>query len=135
MDSTFLEKLQEIFNTSIVPLIDQQVAEKVAQSCGSGFFMTGLTVFVLAGFIGYYVTWKVTPALYAPLMSVANAISSIIIVGAIIAAGPALFSFSKVMGFFAVILATINLFGGFVITNRMLEMFSGKKKPKQAEKN
>lgn len=133
MESGFLEKLHEIFETNIVPLIDQQVAEKVAANCGGDFFMTGLTVFVLAGFIGYYVTWKVTPALYAPLMSVANAISSIIIVGALITAGPADMSFSKIMGFLAVALATINLFGGFVITNRMLEMFSGKKKTKEAE--
>jgi len=133
MESGFLEKLHEIFETNIVPLINQQVAEKVAENCNGDFFMTGLTVFVLAGFIGYYVTWKVTPALYAPLMSVANAISSIIIVGALIAAGPVDMSFSKVMGFLAVALATINLFGGFVITNRMLEMFSGKKKTKEAE--
>jgi len=88
-----------------------------------------LTVFVLACFVGYYVVWRVTPALHSPLMSVTNAISSVIIVGALIAAGPAGFSFSKVMGFIAVILASINIFGGFIVTQRMLQMFQ-KKKPK-----
>ena len=133
MESNFLEKVQEIFNTNIVPLINEQVAEKVAESCSNPFFVMGLTVFVLAGFVGYYVVWKVTPALHAPLMSVTNAISSVIIVGALIATGPVEMSASKIMGFIAVILASINFFGGFVITNRMLEMFSGKKKTKQAE--
>ena len=128
MESGFLEKVQDIFNANIVPLIDQQVAEKVAENCGSEFFMIGLTVFILAGFVGYYVVWKVTPALHAPLMSVTNAISSVIIVGALIATGPVLMSTSKMMGFVAVILASINFFGGFIITQRMLEMFSDKKK-------
>ncbi len=109
-------------------MIDQQVAEKVAESCGGSFFMIGLTVFCLAAFVGYYVVWKVTPALHAPLMSVTNAISSVIIVGALIATGPVLMSTSKMMGLIAVILASINFFGGFIITKRMLEMFSKKEK-------
>ncbi|MBI3516714.1 MAG: NAD(P) transhydrogenase subunit alpha [Proteobacteria bacterium] len=88
----------------------------------------GLTVFVLACFIGYYVVWRVTPALHSPLMAVTNAISSVIIVGALIAAGPAQFDFSKVMGFVAVALASVNIFGGFIVTQRMLQMFK-KKKP------
>ena len=91
-----------------------------------GFFLTGLTVFVLACFVGYYVVWRVTPALHSPLMSVTNAISSVIIVGALIAAGPADFSFSQAMGFFAVLLAAVNIFGGFIVTNRMLSMFKKK---------
>lgn len=128
MESNFLEKVQEVINLHVMPLIDQAVAEKVAESCGGSFFMTGLTVFVLAAFVGYYVVWKVTPALHAPLMSVTNAISSVIIVGALIATGPVLMSTSKMMGFVAVILASINFFGGFIITQRMLEMFSDKKK-------
>jgi H+-translocating NAD(P) transhydrogenase subunit alpha len=82
-----------------------------------------LIVFVLAIFVGYYVVWSVTPALHTPLMSVTNAISSVIIVGALIAAGPAGFSFSKVMGFLAVVLASVNIFGGFLVTQRMLGMF------------
>jgi H+-translocating NAD(P) transhydrogenase subunit alpha len=82
-----------------------------------------LIVFVLAIFVGYYVVWSVTPALHTPLMSVTNAISSVIIVGALIAAGPAGVSFSKVMGFLAVVLASVNIFGGFLVTQRMLGMF------------
>jgi NAD(P) transhydrogenase subunit alpha len=86
-----------------------------------------LTVFVLAVFVGYYVVWRVTPALHSPLMSVTNAISSVIIVGALIAAGPGGVSFSKIMGFVAVTLAAINIFGGFIVTQRMLQMFQRKK--------
>ena len=90
--------------------------------------VVGLTVFVLACFVGYYVVWKVTPALHSPLMSVTNAISSVIIVGALIAAGPAEASFAKVMGALAVALAAVNIFGGFIVTQRMLQMFRKKKK-------
>ena len=86
----------------------------------------GLTVFVLACFVGYYVVWRVTPALHSPLMSVTNAVSSVIVVGALIAAGPAGMDFSKVMGFLAVILASVNIFGGFIVTQRMLQMFKKK---------
>ena len=81
---------------------------------------------ILACFVGYYVVWRVTPALHSPLMGITNAISSVIIVGAIIAAGPAEITFSSVMGFFAVILASINIFGGFIVTRRMLNMFKKK---------
>jgi H+-translocating NAD(P) transhydrogenase subunit alpha len=89
--------------------------------------VTGLTVFVLACFVGYYVVWKVTPALHSPLMSVTNAISSVIIVGALLAAGPGGFHFATLMGFLAVILASVNIFGGFIVTQRMLSMFRKKK--------
>jgi NAD(P) transhydrogenase subunit alpha len=78
---------------------------------------------VLACFVGYYVIWRVTPALHSPLMAVTNAISSVIIVGAIFAAGLESFSFSKVLGFLAVVLASVNIFGGFAVTSRMLQMF------------
>ncbi len=87
----------------------------------------GLTVFVLAVFVGYYVVWKVTPALHSPLMSVTNAISSVIIVGALIAAGPADVNFSKVVGFVAIMLASVNIFGGFIVPQRMLQMFKKRK--------
>ena len=87
-----------------------------------------LTVFVLAVFVGYYVVWRVTPALHSPLMSVTNAVSSVIIVGALIAAGPGAMSFSKIMGFIAVTLASVNIFGGFIVTQRMLQMFKKKQK-------
>ena len=90
-------------------------------------FVFQLTVFVLAVFVGYYVVWRVTPALHSPLMSVTNAVSSVIIVGALIAAGPEGISFAKVMGFVAVTLAAVNIFGGFIVTQRMLQMFQRKK--------
>ena len=90
-------------------------------------FIFLFTVFVLAIFIGYYVVWSVTPALHSPLMSVTNAISSVIIVGALIAVGPAGVNLSQVLGFVAVILASINIFGGFIVTQRMLRMYRKKK--------
>ena len=90
-------------------------------------FFYRLTIFVLAIFVGYYVVWSVTPALHTPLMSVTNAISSVIIVGALIAAGTAEMGISKVLGFVAVTLAAVNIFGGFTVTQRMLEMFKKKK--------
>jgi H+-translocating NAD(P) transhydrogenase subunit alpha len=90
-------------------------------------FVFELTVFVLAVFVGYYVVWRVTPALHSPLMSVTNAISSVIIVGSLIAAGPRGMSFAKIMGFVAVSLAAVNIFGGFIVTQRMLQMFQRKK--------
>ena len=87
-----------------------------------------LAIFVLAIFVGYYVVWSVTPSLHTPLMSVTNAVSSVIIVGALIAAGPGEMSFSKIMGFVAVTLASVNIFGGFIVTQRMLQMFKKKQK-------
>lgn len=91
-----------------------------------------LTVFVLAVFVGYHVVWNVTPALHTPLMSVTNAISSVIIVGAILAAGPAQMDAGAAIGAFAVALAAVNVFGGFLVTQRMLEMFK-KKQPKSVK--
>ncbi|MGA8054505.1 MAG: NAD(P) transhydrogenase subunit alpha [Burkholderiales bacterium] len=88
-----------------------------------------LIVFVLAVFVGYHVVWTVTPALHTPLMSVTNAISSVIIVGAILAAGPDQMDFGTIVGAIAVALAAVNVFGGFLVTQRMLEMFK-KKEPK-----
>jgi H+-translocating NAD(P) transhydrogenase subunit alpha len=85
-----------------------------------------LTVFVLAIFVGYHVVWTVTPALHTPLMSVTNAISGIIIVGAMLAAGPQPIDWGTVLGFVAVVLASVNVFGGFLVTQRMLEMFRKK---------
>lgn len=93
----------------------------------STFLMMGLTIFVLACFVGYYVVWRVTPALHSPLMGITNAISSVVIVGAIIAASPEEgYWFSTLLGFFAIILASVNIFGGFLITRRMLSMFKRK---------
>lgn len=82
-----------------------------------------LTIFVLACFVGYYVVWKVTPALHTPLMSVTNAISSIIILGALIAAGSKLTGTITVLGGLAIFITAINIFGGFVVTQRMLRMY------------
>ncbi|MBT3903014.1 MAG: NAD(P) transhydrogenase subunit alpha [Pelagibacteraceae bacterium] len=98
----------------------------------SEVFVIGLTVFFLACIIGYYVVWSVTPALHSPLMGVTNAISSVIIVGAILAAGPLGHDTSKIFGIIGVVLASINIFGGFIVTYRMLSMF--KKKPKKEKK-
>ncbi len=91
-----------------------------------------ITVFVLAVFVGYHVVWNVTPALHTPLMSVTNAISSVIMVGAILAAGPGTVDFGSIIGAIAVGLVAINTFGGFLVTRRMLEMF--KKKAPRSEK-
>lgn len=98
-----------------------------ATAMGPSPFIIGLTVFVLAVFVGYYVVWRVTPALHSPLMAVTNAISSVIVVGALLAAGLSAFGFAKIMGFIAVILASVNIFGGFIVTQRMLQMFMKKK--------
>ena len=94
---------------------------------GGPSFMMAFTVFVLAVFVGYYVVWSVTPALHSPLMSVTNAISSVILVGAMIAAGPVDMTPSKVMGFIAVVLASVNIFGGFIVTQRRRAMFKRKR--------
>ena len=95
-------------------------------------FIFRLSIFILSIFIGYYVVWSVTPSLHTPLMSVTNAISSVIIVGAIIAAlagdSSNIFQTSNLFGFLAIILAAINIFGGFLVTQRMLAMYKKKKK-------
>tara|TARA_B100000131_G_C17803457_1_gene486546 strand:+ start:21 stop:329 length:309 start_codon:yes stop_codon:yes gene_type:complete len=97
-------------------------------------FIFRLSIFILSIFIGYYVVWSVTPSLHTPLMSVTNAISSVIIVGAIIAAlaGDSfdIFNNANIFGFLAIILAAVNIFGGFLVTQRMLAMYKKKKKDK-----
>ena len=92
--------------------------------------VTNLTIFVLAVFVGYHVVWTVTPALHTPLMSVTNAISSVILVGAILAAGTGRMDAGAMLGAAAVALAAVTTFGGFLVTERMLEMFK-KKEPKK----
>jgi NAD(P) transhydrogenase subunit alpha len=89
-------------------------------------FIFAITVFVLACFVGYYVVWKVTPALHTPLMSVTNAISSIIVIGAILAVGKTAIDLSSTLGGIAIFIASINIFGGFIVTHRMLSMFKKK---------
>jgi len=97
-------------------------------------FIFRLSIFVLSIFVGYYVVWSVTPSLHTPLMSVTNAISSVIIVGAIIAASglssDVSFELSNIFGFVAILLAAINIFGGFLVTQRMLKMYKKKEKKK-----
>jgi len=97
-------------------------------------FIFRLSVFILSIFVGYYVVWSVTPSLHTPLMSVTNAISSVIIVGAIIAAlsnsSGSIFNSSSIYGYLAIILASINIFGGFLVTQRMLAMYKKKGKKK-----
>ena len=95
-------------------------------------FIFRLSIFILSIFVGYYVVWSVTPSLHTPLMSVTNAISSVIIVGAIIAAlagsSESVFETSNIFGFLAIILAAVNIFGGFLVTQRMLQMYKKRKK-------
>ncbi len=97
-------------------------------------FIFRLSIFVLSIFVGYYVVWSVTPSLHTPLMSVTNAISSVIIVGAIIAASSLSteinFKLSNISGFAAILLAAINIFGGFLVTQRMLQMYKKRKRKK-----
>ena len=97
-------------------------------------FIFRLSIFILSIFIGYYVVWSVTPSLHTPLMSVTNAISSVIIVGAIIASlsgnSENIFNVANIFGFLAIILAAVNIFGGFLVTQRMLQMYKKKKKNK-----
>jgi H+-translocating NAD(P) transhydrogenase subunit alpha len=94
--------------------------------------IVNITVFVLAVFVGYHVVWNVTPALHTPLMSVTNAISSVVVVGAILAAGSSTVGFGPLIGAIAVALVAVNTFGGFLVTQRMLGMF--KKKERKTER-
>lgn len=123
------QALEVAANAKNVQVLAQQLALAATENAGgvSSPFMMGLTVLVLSVFIGYYVVWRVTPALHSPLMAVTNAISSVIIVGGLISAGLPWFGFAKIMGFLAVTLAAVNIFGGFVVTQRMLHMFNKKK--------
>jgi NAD(P) transhydrogenase subunit alpha len=113
--------------------VAQQITDAAAQSPVAALpdghmpFVALLTIFALACFVGYYVVWRVTPALHSPLMAVTNAVSSVIIVGALLAAGLKGLGAAQLFGGIAVVLAAVNIFGGFIVTHRMLSMF--KKKP------
>ena len=131
----FVEKMESLANNAKT-LADQanalaaqaHVLSAQSGAAGGGNELIFLfTIFVLAILVGYYVVWNVTPALHSPLLAVTNAISSVIIVGALIAAGPADMSLSKFLGFVAVTLASVNIFGGFIVSQRMLQMFKKKK--------
>jgi NAD(P) transhydrogenase subunit alpha len=134
-DSALLDKAAQLANdaTSLASKARELAAQAalspdVASGAGPDALTMGLTVLVLATFVGYYVVWRVTPALHSPLMAVTNAISSVIIVGALLAAGASAVGFSQAMGFLAVVLASVNIFGGFVVTQRMLGKFKKKQK-------
>jgi H+-translocating NAD(P) transhydrogenase subunit alpha len=111
--------------------VSQQILDLSAQSAlavpdGHMPFVALLTIFALACFVGYYVVWRVTPALHSPLMAVTNAVSSVIIVGALLAAGLRGLGAAQLFGAIAVALAAVNIFGGFIVTHRMLSMFKKK---------
>ncbi len=108
-------------------ITDAAAASPVEIPDGHMPFVALLTIFALSCFVGYYVVWRVTPALHSPLMAVTNAVSSVIIVGALLAAGLKGLGAAQLFGFIAVALAAVNIFGGFIVTHRMLSMF--KKKP------
>lgn len=127
-----MSSLQEIIElsdqiTKSSDLLINKIAElsyDASHAGGVDPFVFGLTVFILACFVGYFVVWKVTPALHTPLMAVTNAISGVIVVGAIIALGSATtFSFMSILSFLAIMIASVNIFGGFFVTWRMLQMF------------
>lgn len=128
MDATLLMSMADLWG--LVPNVRdaQELVQLHPNSVPASdtSFLNLLTVFVLACFVGFYVVWSVTPALHSPLLAVTNAISSVIIVGGLLAAGPADVDFSGLMGFLAVTLASINIFGGFLVTQRMLAMFKKK---------
>ena len=116
--------------------VAQQITDMSAQGTlaipdGHMPFVALLTIFALACFVGYYVVWRVTPALHSPLMSVTNAVSSVIIVGALLAAGLKGVGAAQLFGGIAVVLASINIFGGFIVTHRMLSMFKKKQSVKK----
>ena len=111
--------------------VSQQITDMLAQGTavmpdGHMPFVSLLTIFALACFVGYYVVWRVTPALHSPLMAVTNAVSSVIIVGALLAAGLKGIGAAQLFGALAVALAAVNIFGGFIVTHRMLSMFKKK---------
>ena len=122
---------QGLLQVSEVASLAMSASGGVDAAVGGTSFLNLFTVFVLACFVGFYVVWSVTPALHSPLLAVTNAISSVIIVGGLLAAGPAAaladVDFSSLMGFFAITLASVNIFGGFLVTQRMLAMFKKKK--------
>ena len=126
-----MSSLQEVLQitdriTADSDLLVRKITELayISANGGADNFVTNFTIFILACFVGYFVVWKVTPALHTPLMAVTNAISGVIIVGAIIALGSAKgFSLISALSFIAITIASINIFGGFLVTWRMLEMF------------
>jgi H+-translocating NAD(P) transhydrogenase subunit alpha len=104
------------------------LTQAVVAHTGVDPFIFQFAIFIMAIFVGYYVVWSVTPALHTPLMAVTNAISSVIVVGALLSVGISLSGFATGFGFVALILASVNIFGGFLVTQRMLAMYKKKEK-------
>ncbi|MGN8022790.1 NAD(P) transhydrogenase subunit alpha [Phyllobacterium sp. 22229] len=136
MADTALEKALDSLNQAAETV--RQAAENMPEAAGAAAhavtggavdpFVFRLAIFVLAIFVGYYVVWSVTPALHTPLMAVTNAISSVIVVGALLAVGLSASGFATGFGFIALVLASVNIFGGFLVTHRMLAMYKKKEK-------
>ncbi len=125
-----MSKIEEIINlsnqvTASSNLLVKKILELEVSAChNADFLITAFTIFALASFVGYFVVWKVTPALHTPLMAVTNAISGVILIGAIIALGSvSQFNLVALLSFIAIIISSINIFGGFFVTWRMLQMF------------
>ena len=127
-----------VFNNALAATLTLTLAMLPSVAFASGGelvspFVYEFMVFAIAIFVGYYVVWSVTPALHTPLMSVTNAISSVIVVGALLAVGVGLTGsdsiFAKIFGFLALVMASINIFGAFLVTNRMLSMYKKKDAP------
>lgn len=129
---TALDQLEKAIASLRMALADDSAADAagtIAHAATGGAvdpFVFRLAIFVLAIFVGYYVVWSVTPALHTPLMAVTNAISSVIVVGALLAVGIAASGLATGFGFIALVLASVNIFGGFLVTQRMLAMYKKK---------
>ncbi|MEM0900427.1 MAG: proton-translocating transhydrogenase family protein [Pseudomonadota bacterium] len=135
MMSELLERSLEQLDTAVEGVRDAanllpEATEIVAPAATGGVsdFVFLFSIFVLAIFVGYYVVWSVTPALHTPLMAVTNAISSVIVVGALLAVGLSASGLATGFGFVALVLASVNIFGGFLVTQRMLAMYKKKEK-------
>jgi NAD(P) transhydrogenase subunit alpha len=122
---TLAERLQALVTDAQALALAAERAAAPAMAAADPFLLL-LTIFLMACFVGYYVVWSVTPALHSPLMGVTNAISSVIVVGGVMALGLAESTAAQVFGFLAVLLASVNIFGGFLVTRRMLSMFKRK---------
>ena len=123
-----LEQLNQAVNAVAAAAAHAPEAASAATGGAIDPFVFQFAIFVLAIFVGYYVVWSVTPALHTPLMAVTNAISSVIVVGALLAVGLSVSHWATGFGFVALILASINIFGGFLVTQRMLAMYKKKEK-------
>ncbi|MEO9613495.1 MAG: proton-translocating transhydrogenase family protein [Nitratireductor sp.] len=136
--SAFEQALDQLDQASAAARLALQEADGAAEAAGGiahaatggaiDPFVFRFAIFVLAIFVGYYVVWSVTPALHTPLMSVTNAISSVIVVGALLAVGISASGLATGFGFIALVLASVNIFGGFLVTQRMLAMYKKKEK-------